>query len=83
MAIFFTLSPTSNHLLPLQVENCDSNSRLVVEEDDNDKFRLDMINPHPANLIYLNFRPLEVVSLYRDPQLQVGGIYSYFENHDV
>ena len=33
-------SPTSSHLYPLQVENCDSNSRLVVDEDDNGKFRL-------------------------------------------
>ena len=39
MKIFFTFPPTSNHLHPLQVENCDSNSRLVVEEDDNGKFR--------------------------------------------
>ena len=37
MAIFKNLSPTSNHLHPLQVENCDSNSRLVVDEDDNVK----------------------------------------------
>ena len=37
MAVFFNLSPTSNHLHPLQVENCDSNSRLVVDEDDNVK----------------------------------------------
>ena len=37
IAIFFTFSPTSNHLHPLQVENCDSNSRLVVDEDDNVK----------------------------------------------
>ena len=37
MAIFFTFSPTSNHLHPLKVENCDSNSRLVVDEDDNVK----------------------------------------------
>ena len=35
MVIFFNFSPTSNHLHPLQVENCDSNSRLVVDEDDN------------------------------------------------
>ena len=34
MAIFFTFSPTSNHFHPLEVENCDSNSRLVVDEDD-------------------------------------------------
>ena len=30
-----------------------------------------MINPYPAKLSYLNFHPLEVVSRYRDPQLQV------------
>ena len=39
MVIFFKFAPTSNHLHPLQVENCDSNSRLVVDEDDNGKFR--------------------------------------------
>ena len=39
MAIFFNFLTTSNHLHPLQVENCDSNSRLVVDEDDNGKFR--------------------------------------------
>ena len=40
IAIFFNFSTTSNPLQPLQVENCDSNSRLVVDEDDNGKFRL-------------------------------------------
>ena len=44
MAIFFIFSPTSNHLHPLQVENCDSNSRLVVDEDDYGKFRLERVN---------------------------------------
>ena len=43
MAIFFNFSPTSNRLHPLQVENCDSNSRLVVDEDDNGKFRLERV----------------------------------------
>ena len=43
MAIFLIFSPTSIHLHPLQVENCDSNSRLVVDEDDNGKFRLEMV----------------------------------------
>ena len=43
MAIFFTFSPTSNHLHPLQVENCDSNSRLVADEDDNGKYRLERV----------------------------------------
>ena len=43
MAIFFTFAPTSNHVHSLQVENCDSNSRLVVDEDDNGKFRIERI----------------------------------------
>ena len=28
------------HLHPLQVENCDSNWRLVMDEDDNGEFRI-------------------------------------------
>ena len=43
MIIFFNLPPTLNHLHPLQVENCDSNSRLVLDEDDNGKFRLERV----------------------------------------
>ena len=43
LAIFLNFSPSSNHLHPLQVENCDSNSRLVVDEDDNGKFRLERV----------------------------------------
>ena len=43
MAIFINFSPTSNHLHPLQVENCNSNLRLVVYEDDNGKFRLERV----------------------------------------
>ena len=41
--ISFNCSTTSNHLHPLQVKNCDSNSRLVVDEDDNGKFRLEIV----------------------------------------
>ena len=41
---FLNFSPTSSHLYPLQVKNCDSNSRLVVDEDDNGKFRLERAN---------------------------------------
>ena len=44
MAIFFNFSPTSSHPYPLQVENCDSNSRLVVDEDDNGKFKPERVN---------------------------------------
>ena len=43
MAIFSHFSPTSSHLYSLQVENCDSNSRLVVDEDDNGKLRLERV----------------------------------------
>ena len=45
MAIFLNFSPTSNLVHPLQVENCDSNSRLVVDGNDNGKFRLERVNP--------------------------------------
>ena len=44
MAIFINFSLTLSHLYPLQVENCDSNSRLVVDEDDNGKFRIERVN---------------------------------------
>ena len=44
-ANFFNLPPTSNHLPPLQVENRDSNSRLLVDEDDIGKFRLERVKP--------------------------------------
>ena len=37
MAFFFNFSPTASHLHPLQFGNCDSNSRLVVDKDDNVK----------------------------------------------
>ena len=43
MAIFFHFLTTSNHLHPLQVENCDSNSRLVVDGDDKGKVRLERV----------------------------------------
>ena len=46
IVVFFNLSSTSNHLDPLQVENCDSNSRLVVDEDLNGKFRLERVISH-------------------------------------
>ena len=40
MVTFSNFSPTYNHL---PVENCDSNSRLVVDEDDKGKFRLERV----------------------------------------
>ena len=63
MEILFNFSPTSNHLHPLQVENCDSNSRLVVGEDDNGKFRLERVNTHFTKLIFFKrFRVLLWIS---------------------
>ena len=41
--IFFHLCPTSGHPYPPQGENYDRNSRLVVDEDDNSKFRLERV----------------------------------------
>ena len=43
MVIFFNLSSTTKHLHQLQVENCDSNSRLVVDDDDNGEFRIERV----------------------------------------
>ena len=48
LAIFFTFSPTSSRLHPLPVENCDSNSWLVVDADDNVKFRLASVKVNPT-----------------------------------
>ena len=53
MAMFFNFKTTSNHLHPLQVENCDSNSLVVVDEDDNGKFRLErvkVLDQHCTNI---------------------------------
>ena len=45
---------------------------LCVSSEKNLPFQyLIVLNPYPAELIYLNFHPPEVVSRYRDPQLQV------------
>ena len=50
MVILFNFPPPSSHLHPQQVENCDSNSRLVVDEDDNGKFRLERVKPICSNV---------------------------------
>ena len=44
LTIFFISSPTLSHFHPLQVENCDSNLRFVVGEEDNGKFRFERVN---------------------------------------
>ena len=40
---FVKFSTTSNHLHPLRVKNCDSNLWLVVDGDDNGKYRLEKV----------------------------------------
>ena len=44
MAIFLHFAPMSSHLHPLQIENCDSNLWLVVDEEENSKLRLERVN---------------------------------------
>ena len=74
IAIFLNFSITSNLLHPLQVKKCDSNSRIVVDEDDNGELRLerfkkldayfDISNDH----IKINFRPELLYSLIQFPR---------------
>ena len=72
MTIFFNLSLTSNHLHPLQVENCGSNSRLVVDGYDNRKFRLERVK----QLLKHNTQPSLHIgpSLYAAPELPVRSL---------
>ena len=81
MAIFFNYLPTSNHLHLLQVENCGSNSRLVVNEDDNGKLRLQrfkacfdkiVFGRCSANLIMLCWRCLFFINTITFYHLKLG-----------
>ena len=60
MVIFFKSSPISSHFHPLQVENCDSNSRLVVNEDDNGKFRLGKVEQQDLEIFGLKLNKCEL-----------------------
>ena len=64
MAIFYYFLPIPYHLYLLQVENCDSNSRLVVDEDDNGKFRLQRVKPVSQQIISHNLE-LNIAFKYR------------------
>ena len=44
--IFFSLATHFESSYPLQVEDCDSNTRFVVDEDDNGKLSLERVKPH-------------------------------------
>ena len=54
ITIFLNFSPISTHLYPLQVENCDSNSRLVVDEDDYGKFMLERVKSLSVTIVVSN-----------------------------
>ena len=54
MVTFFNFETTSNHLHSLQVENCGSNSLLVVDEDDNGEFRIERVKVFNRHLFYLD-----------------------------
>ena len=60
MTIFYNFSLTSSHLQPLQVENCDSNSRLVVDEDDNGKLRPDRVYQASAKNYFIEVSDIPV-----------------------
>ena len=83
MVIFFTFSPTSNHLHPLQVENCGSNSQFVVDDDDYGKFRIERVKHRDLQILGLelnkimsNFQPLEVVICCSETQFHMGQHYN-------
>ena len=52
MANFFNISPIASHLHPLNFEDYDFDSRLVVNDDLNGKFRFKMAAP--LNLVFLS-----------------------------
>ena len=76
MAIFSNFLPTTNRLHLLQVENCDSNSRLVINEDDYSKFRLERVKATMRRMtydIYLSGNPshtMEVLRLVFSPYVR-------------
>ena len=84
MAIFFNFSLTSSHLHPLQVENC-GNSRLVVDEDDNGKVRIERVNQHHSVPIgYAYYRAIfatELLNAVTDPEVPRSGPHKQKNDH--
>ena len=76
MAIFFNFSPTSNHLHSLQVENCDSNSRLVVDEDDSGKLRLEKVNSSKYWVIFSHLKLWVAVARHNFKWVGSGSVIS-------
>ena len=75
MAIIFNFPPTSNHLHPLQVQNCDSNSRLVVDEErvnNLQHLKLNLLTHFPASTTGF------LVQWLKLPALKVGDHRFFF-----
>ena len=84
---FLSLSSWSNNYIlrayykwVLQISNVPIHQGLVRTLLGPKMYVIHTIDPWTAKLNNLNFHPLEVVSRYRDPQLQVGENYSYSFN---
>ena len=71
MGIVFIFPPTPSHLRSLPVENCGSNSRLVVDDDDNGKFRLERVKEDIMTFFKLN-----------DPLISIVFINLFIAKHD-
>ena len=76
MAIFFDFSPTSGHFRPLQVENCDSNSRLVVDEEDNGQLRVERVKTTIGVLTGLTITTLRYVCMTHGDQRVIFNLKS-------
>ena len=75
--------PSSSHLHPLQVENCDSNSRLVVDKDENGKFRPERVNyrsfnPFSAGIDFYSQSPHWKSEIFIRKTLVSWFTYKYF-----
>ena len=69
MAIF--LQPTSSHLYPLQVQNCNSNSILVVDGDGNGKFKLEKVHALISTIVIFHLFYYAIKSLFIEYEMCV------------
>ena len=79
--IFCNCSPTSSHLHALQVENCDSNSRLVVDQDDNGKVRLERVKTVAPMMGYYKQQEKTNSVIDENGWIRTGICISSFSSH--
>ena len=85
---FNNVSLTSSHLYPLQVENCDSNSRLEVNEDDKLGLKGEgkcvnlqsqaYVKSEDLSSVFLQFTPSSLDLLLRVP-FQLHGVHTVLQ----